>query len=139
MSAYRTAATPVIVMAAGGSVHGIDVNSGAAVWTNPLDGAGFGVVELEFENDALLACPTGGAVFCIDLRSGETRWRAATSGLHGRATMLVDFDRVVVAKGGAVDCFALGTGEKLWSRQNVGTGSVALGVPGRVRQAGLGG
>ncbi|MEI8255708.1 MAG: PQQ-binding-like beta-propeller repeat protein, partial [Deltaproteobacteria bacterium] len=139
MSAYRTAALPVMVVAVNGAVHGVDSTSGAALWTNPLDGAGFGVVEIEIENDALLACPAGGFVFCLDQASGETRWRAATSGLHGRATMLMDGDRVVVAKGGAVDCFAVATGEKLWSVKNVGTGSVALGVPGRVRQADLGG
>jgi outer membrane protein assembly factor BamB len=138
VSAYRTAATPVLVVAVNGSVFGIDASNGEQRWSNVLDGAGFGVVELAIESERVLACPAGGFVFCLDESSGETRWRAATSGLRGRATMLVDGDRVVVAKGGAVDCFSLATGERAWSVGNVGTGSIALGVQGRVRQADVG-
>jgi outer membrane protein assembly factor BamB len=138
MSAYRSSATPILVAALNGSVFGIDASTGETVWSNPLDGAGFGVVEIAIERDVVLACPTSSFVFCLDYATGELRWRSATSGLHGRATLLVDGDRVVVAKGGGLDGFQLATGERLWNVKNLGTGSVALGVPGRVRQADAG-
>jgi outer membrane protein assembly factor BamB len=138
MSAYRAAATPILVAALNGTVHGIDAATGETVWSNPLDGAGFGVVEIAIERDVVLACPTSSFVFCLDYATGELRWRASTSGLHGRATLLIDGDRVIVAKGGGLDCFHLGSGERSWDVKNLGTGSVALGVPGRVRQADAG-
>ena len=135
MSAYRSAATPILLAALNGSVTGLDAATGESVWTHALDGAGFGVVEIALERDIVLACPASGSIFCLEYASGTLRWKAATSGLHGRATMLVDADRVVVAKGGALDCFALTSGERLWNVRNLGTGSVALALPGRVRQA----
>jgi outer membrane protein assembly factor BamB len=138
VSAYRAAATPILVAALNGTVLGIDASTGDTVWVNPLDGAGFGVVEIAIERDVILACPTSSFVFCLDYASGDVRWRAATSGLHGRATLLVDGERVIVAKGGALDCFAMSSGERLWRVESVGTGSVALGVPGRVRPADAG-
>jgi outer membrane protein assembly factor BamB len=139
MSVYRSPSTPLVVVAVNGSAYGLDAATGAIVWSNTLDGGGFGAVEIAIENDAVLACAMGGFLFCLDYATGELRWKTATTGLHGRATMLVDGGRIIVAKGGAVDCYTLATGERLWHAQNVGTGSAALGVPGRVRQADAGG
>lgn len=139
MSAYRDAATPLLIVAVNGMVHALDVATGASVWVNALDGGGFGVVEIAIENGVVLACASGGFLFCLDYATGDVRWKTRTSGLHGRATVLLDGDRVVLAKGGAVDCFAMASGERLWSVPNFSTGSAALGVPGRVRQADAGG
>jgi len=139
VNAYRSAAMPLLIVAVNGMVHGLDAANGTPVWANALDGGGFGAVEIAIENDTVLACASGGFLFCLDYATGEVRWKAPTSGLHGRATMLADGERVMLAKGGAVDCYAIASGERLWSVPNLSTGSAALGVPGRVRQADVGG
>ena len=62
-------------------------------------------------------------------------WRASTK-KTGRATIVVQGDRIHVAKSGVVDCFSW-EGILVWSQQLpvMGTGRLALGFPGNVVQA----
>lgn len=125
----------VLVLAISGHVVGIDTTTGQERWRNDLKGGGYGVVELEIRAGLVFATAQLAHVYCLDYLTGETRWVADAS-RQGRGTMLVDGERVIVAKGGVVDCFTLG-GQRLWTQElrGLGTGAVAMGLPGNVRQA----
>ena len=75
------------------------------------------------------------SIVSLDYATGAVLWTAATH-TTGRATILVERDVIVCAKGGYLDCFGHG-GKKLWTQPltGLGTGRIALGFPGNVAQA----
>ena len=126
---------PVLIVALGGSVCGVDPKSGAWLWKNALPNGGFGEVAISVHEGFVLASANGPLVYCLDSKTGTEIWRAPTE--HpGRASILLQDDRIYVAKNGVVDCFNI-DGIKLWSQQLPGLGSerLALGFPGNVVQA----
>ena len=127
--------SPVLIVALGGSVCGVDPKTGAWLWKNALSGGGFGEVAISVHEGFVIASANGPLVFCLDSATGNALWQAATE-RPGRATLLVQGDRVYVAKTGVVDCFDL-DGHRLWSQQlpALGSGRLALGFPGNVVQA----
>ena len=95
---------PVLIVALGGSVCGVDPKTGAWLWKNALAGGGFGEVAISVHEGFVIASAAGPAVYCLDAKTGDQLWRASTE-KSGRATILVQDGRVYVAKTGVVDCF----------------------------------
>src|SRR6478672_5540169 len=95
---------PVLIVALGGSVCGLDPKSGAWLWKNALPGGGFGEVAISVHEGFVIASANGPIAYCLDDKTGNELWRAKTEN-SGRATILVQDGRVYVAKTGVVDCF----------------------------------
>ncbi|MBL8953332.1 MAG: PQQ-binding-like beta-propeller repeat protein [Myxococcaceae bacterium] len=126
---------PVLIVALGGSVCGVDPKTGAWLWKNALAGGGFGEVAISVQEGYVIASASGPVVYCLDSKTGDELWRANTE-KSGRATILVQEERVYVAKTGVVECFDI-DGHLLWGQQlpGMGSGRLALGFPGNVVQA----
>jgi outer membrane protein assembly factor BamB len=125
----------VLIVALGGSVCGLDAETGAWLWKNALPGGGFGEVAISVHEDCVIASAFGDLVYCLHPHDGREIWRAQTA-KPGRATIVVQGERIYVAKSGVVDCFTFG-GHALWSQPLpvLGSGRLALGFPGNVVQA----
>ncbi|MGE5185663.1 MAG: PQQ-binding-like beta-propeller repeat protein [Acidobacteriota bacterium] len=125
----------VLVVGLSGHVYAIDRATGELRWHNDLSGGGLGHVAIAVGYGVVIASAGGAAVFCIDYLGGETRWQQPTHG-RGRATILIEADQIVVAKGGHVDCFSP-EGHRLWGQplRGAGMGRAALGYPGNVVQS----
>ncbi len=135
--------SPVLVVAMGGSVFGVDASNGMVRWEHRVNtkySALGGVIELLVEDDIVLACGEyGNELFCISYPNGELIGRAKLRSEHlDRPVMLVDGDRIYVSCDREIECFNR-RGESLWfqpfeqvSRHKLQT--AALAVPGKVRQ-----
>ncbi|WP_437338605.1 outer membrane protein assembly factor BamB family protein [Sorangium sp. So ce394] len=135
MSEYRTtAAAPVLVAAFLGQIFGVDPVTGRVVWEHKQDGAGYTSTALLITPAAIYAASISN-VACLRYPTGELLWEVKTATL-GRATLLLEGDRLFVAKQGEIECFSL-TGQSLWHNRfkGKGMGPVALGVPGNVAQS----
>ncbi|MGK4004948.1 PQQ-binding-like beta-propeller repeat protein [Sorangium sp. So ce1036] len=135
MSEYRTtAAAPVLVAAFLGQIFGVDPVTGRVLWEHKQDGAGFSSTALLITPAAIYAA-TISSVVCLQYPTGELLWQAQTA-TQGRATLLLEGDRLFVAKQGEIECFSL-TGQSLWHNRfkGKGIGPVALGVLGSVAQS----
>lgn len=138
---YRDGAGPlprdrsILVVGLNGKVYGIDRATGELRWRNDLKGGGFGEVFLAVDYGVIVASAGGAMMYCLDYLTGQERWRAATQA-SGRATILIEPDHIVCAKGGYVDAYTV-EGRRLWSQplSGAGVGRVALGYPGNVVQA----
>ena len=134
---YRAgaSASPILLIALSGHVAGLEPSTGEILWKNELTGGGFGAVDLATDGEIVIASAAGQRVFAIALASGQTLWCVATSA-PGRATIVLEGERIFVAKGGFVDAFSR-SGELLWKQglPGLGTGRAALGFPGNLRQA----
>ncbi|XXX81546.1 PQQ-binding-like beta-propeller repeat protein [Sorangium sp. So ce134] len=134
MSEYRTtAAAPVLVAAFLGQIFGVDPVTGRVLWEHKQDGAGYSSTALLITPAAIYAA-TYNSIACLRYPTGELLWQAPTA--HGRATLLLEGDRLFVAKQGEIECFSL-TGQSLWHNRfkGKGMGPVALGVPDNVAQS----
>ncbi|WP_437737527.1 outer membrane protein assembly factor BamB family protein [Sorangium sp. So ce1335] len=135
MNEYRTtAAKPVLVVAFLNQVFGVDPATGRVLWEHKEDG-------LPNSSTALLVTPaaiyaaTFSRITCLRYPTGELLWQAKTA-VQGRATLLLEGDRLFVARLGEIECFSL-TGQSLWHNRfkGKGMGPVALGVPDNVTQS----
>ncbi|WP_437728316.1 outer membrane protein assembly factor BamB family protein [Sorangium sp. So ce861] len=135
MSEYRTtAAAPVLVAAFLGQIFGVDPATGRVLWEHKQDGAGYTSTALLITPAAIYAASIS-SVICLRYPTGELLWEVKTA-THGRATLLLEGDRLFVAKQGEIECFSV-TGQSLWHNRfkGKGMGPVALGVPGNVAQS----
>jgi outer membrane protein assembly factor BamB len=107
-------AHPVLVVGINGRLVGIDANSGAIAWEDGLKGGGYGEVSIAANATHVVASALNAKVFCFRYPTGEPLWTESTSAM-GRATIVIEDDRIYVAKNGEVDCFSL-DGRKLWSQ-----------------------
>ncbi len=138
---YREADPPleadrsILVVGLNGAVVGLDRETGAIRWKNPLVASGGHEVFIAFRFGLLVVSAAGDQLISIDYRNGLTRWASPTQSA-GRATILIEHDRVVCAKGGYLDCFDH-DGRALWSQPltGLGLGAIALAFPGNVAQA----
>jgi outer membrane protein assembly factor BamB len=134
---YRAGASPspVLLVALGGHVAGLDPATGKILWKNDLSGGGYGAVDLASDGEVVYASAAGNRVFAIEVASGKTLWNGQTTA-HGRATIVIEGERIFVAKGGFVDAYSR-SGELIWNQglPGLGTGRAALGFPGNLRQA----
>jgi hypothetical protein len=125
----------VLVVGLSGHVYGIARATGELLWANNLRGGGFGEVFIAVGYGVVIASAGGAALYCIDYLTGNDRWAVATQA-SGRATIVIEPDQIVCAKGGYIDCFSP-DGNKLWSQplKGAGVGRIALGYPGNIAQA----
>ena len=134
MSMYRNSG-PVapLVAAFSGRVFGLDPATGRVLWEKTLDMAGNPSALVVTESFVYVA--TFSTLTCLRYTRGELVWTVDTH-VAGRATLLLDDERLLVGKRGVVECFSL-SGERLWRNdfKGKGQGAVALGYPGAVMQA----
>lgn len=127
----------ILVVTLNGKVHGVDRQTGELRWTQGTNqwGGGRGEVFLAMAHGLVIASSYEDAIVSLDYTTGAITWSAHTHS-SGRATILVERDVIICAKGGYLDCFAHG-GKKLWTQPltGLGMGNVALGFPGNVAQA----
>jgi outer membrane protein assembly factor BamB len=129
----------LLIVAMGYHVTAVDLATGREVWRHALSGGGTGAVDLAIHDRLVVACASGARVSALDYATGAVRWSADTTGVEGRATILVDAGRILVAKDGYLDCFDE-AGNSVWKQElsGLGHGVAALGLPGNVRQADAG-
>ncbi|WP_438010758.1 PQQ-binding-like beta-propeller repeat protein [Sorangium sp. So ce321] len=137
MSEYRTtAAAPVLVAAFLGRIFGVDPVTGRVLWEHKQDGAAGNSSTSLLVTPAAIYSATFSSVACLRYPTGELLWQSQTAQVHGRATLLLEGDRLFVAKGGEIQCFSL-TGQSLWYNRfkGKGIGAVAMGVPDNTAQS----
>ena len=125
----------ILIVALGGSVVGLHMETGEQAWRNNMTLGGHAWVALAVASDRVYASASAKKLFCIDRQSGETLWAAPTTGL-GRATLLIAEERIIICKGGLVDCFST-DGSIVWSQnlKRLGKGVAAMGLTDNVVQA----
>ncbi|MBE7450674.1 MAG: PQQ-binding-like beta-propeller repeat protein [Kofleriaceae bacterium] len=123
----------ILVTCISGCVYGLDRATGAFRWGVDLDSRG--PVSIGFRHDVLVVSASVHELTRLDYATGAVIWKAPTTGA-GRATIVVESDCIVCAKGRYVDCFEL-DGRRRWSQtvQGHGEGAIALAFPGNVVQA----
>lgn len=139
--AYREQELPpeadrsILLVGLNGVVVGLDRETGTKRWENQLPGGGTGTVFIAQRYGLLIVSASRERVYRLDYRTGKTVWTKNTSSA-GRATIVVESDLIVVAKGGYVDAFDH-DGAALWRQplRGKGLGRVALGFPGNLAQA----
>jgi hypothetical protein len=125
----------VLVVGLNGKVFGIHRDTGELVWTNKMPGGGMEEVFIALRYGVLVVSASGKRIFRLDYYTGKTLWEVTTTA-SGRATIVVEHDCIVVAKGGYIDCFEH-EGKRRWKQplKGMGLGRVAMGFPGNVAQA----
>jgi outer membrane protein assembly factor BamB len=126
----------ILVVALHGKVHGVDRDTGEVRWVNDLGGWGSrGHVALAVGYGIIIAAAETGGIHCLHYRTGTSRWRGDTQAT-GRATVLIEADQIICAKGGYVDAYSP-DGRLLWQQplRGAGTGTAAIGYPDNVVQA----
>lgn len=141
---YRASAAEdrsVLVTAFKGRVFGLDRATGQVRWEVSLllQASGWGVedeTEIWIGGDVVIACSTRSLAF-ISYPDGRLLASKPIPGSYpARPTMLVDGEHVYVGRGGELSCFTT-RGDLVWFQpfQGKGLGSLAIGLPGNVRQA----
>lgn len=135
---YRTSSDAdrsILVSAFSGKIFGLSRATGEAAWSAEIEPYG-GEVELAIEGGVVIACTRQRLAF-FDYLTGRTIAIVPLVGEHSRRpTMVVDGGQILVGRNGEVACYAT-NGDAIWLQkfEGMGFGSVALGVPGNVRQA----
>ncbi len=124
---------PVLVVARGTRVSGLDPKTGQALWNAEIPGGGSGPVEIAIEGGVVFASASGDRLVALDYRTGRSLWEASV-GAQGRAAIVVDSGRVFVHKGGRLTCLGA-SGQRLWVQEvrAPGVKDMTLAVPGRSR------
>ena len=124
-----------LVIAMNGNLYALDRETGAVVWQNNLEGGGLGAVAIAIAKGLVIASAHGSRIFAVDYETGASRWSQDTQA-RGRATILVDGERIVCVKDGYVDAFDF-DGQVVWAQplRGAGEGPATLGLPGNVVQA----
>jgi len=124
----------IVIACMVGWVHGIDRATGAIRWAYDLDSRGN--VHVAFRYGVLALSGNADELTRLDYQTGARVWRSPTTD-RGPATIVVEQDYIVCAKGSWVECFDH-HGHRLWSQrinQGRGTGGISLALPGNVAQA----
>jgi outer membrane protein assembly factor BamB len=125
----------ILVVGLNGHTIGLRRDTGTIVWKSSLPGGGHGEVFVGLRHGVLVVSAQGARAFRLDYQSGTTLWEVATQSA-GRASILIEPELIVIAKGGYVEGFSH-DGRPLWSQllEGYGLGCVALACPGNVVQA----
>jgi outer membrane protein assembly factor BamB len=123
----------ILVVGLAGKVIGLDRRGGEIRWTRVLQSLGGVFVALR--HGLLVVSGNASSVHRLDYLSGEVVWSKPTTA-NGRATILIETDVVIVAKGGYLDAFAH-DGAPLWKQELKGMGidAATLALPGNIAQA----
>lgn len=134
MTNYRaTRPVSTVVVAFNGRVFGLDPVTGGTLWEQQV-GSPYDAVALVVTESAIYAA-TPGMLACLLYPTGSLVWSVDTRWL-GRPSLMLDGDRLILAKTGTVECYSL-SGERLWENgfKGKGKGAIAMGVPGFVVQS----
>jgi outer membrane protein assembly factor BamB len=104
------------------SVAAFDTDTGKLLWKKPLGESGFiASLTLSADKNDRVFVQNEQELFCLDLRTGKTRWTAALPGRPAQGasgTCLVVTDgEVLVADGKALSVFDIESGEILWTKK----------------------
>jgi len=133
----RTSSAPdrsVLVVSFGVKVFGIDRWTGAPRWE--VDLGVHGEADLHIVADVVIAVTSSDILF-LDYRSGGVHAKVNLGvEYERRPTSIVDEGHVYVGTNGELVCFTL-QGHRVWHQPftGKGVGSMALALPGNVRQA----
>jgi len=132
---YRSeppAAAPILVVAFGGHLFGLDVATGARLWQSEHR-VGAGHVRLAISRSRVYALRAG-ELSCLDYATGRALWSTA---LPLFADTLLLEGELLFAAGSGEACRVGEDGAVLWheSFPGMGQGNVALGVPGAAAQS----
>lgn len=133
----RTSAAPnrtVLVATFSSNIFGIARHTGQILWEVPL--GSHGEADLHVLDEVTIAITHSDLHFLVTL-TGQVLARVPLGmNYPRRPTSLVDEGHLYVAANGEIVCFTL-RGERVWHQpfKGKGMGSVALGLPGNVRQA----
>lgn len=137
---YREDASPdrsLLVAAFRGKVFAVDRTTGEQRWKVELSSWSASAVELAIGGDMVLAVSVTQIAF-IEYRTGKVvkNVERKERGIGGRPVVVIDGGQLFVGGDGSVACYTL-NGEFVWEQyfSGEGTGELALGVPGNVRQA----
>ncbi|MDX2015766.1 MAG: PQQ-binding-like beta-propeller repeat protein [Myxococcaceae bacterium] len=110
-----------------GHVVALQPHTGDMLWK--VDLCGQGLVTFAVNDSLVVASGTNDVLVGIDRSTGQERFRVKTSSF-GKATVLLEHDRVFVVKAGVLECFGL-DGQQRWREGFAGMGnrsvSLALG------------
>lgn len=135
---YREApvVAPILVVAFGGKVFGVSRRTGEIEWRVKMSPT-FAPAELLVDEELVVACDPEVIVF-IDYHTGAIRKyvHRTDTAANARSIMLLDDSHVFIGGTGNVACYTR-DGERVWDQgfPGEGYGAVALGLPGKVRQA----
>ncbi len=122
---------PVLVVAFGGQVVGLDPVTGKIAWEYDLGGHTPRLLVTETQIFA-----AGHQLCCLAYPTGELIWKAEHY-ISRYATFVKSGDQLFTAVAGEVECYSALDGKPLWTNKFPGKGSdiVALGTPSNVMQA----
>ncbi len=128
----------ILVCAFANTIHGVERTSGQIRWTaQPFGDSEQGTeVELAVSEHIVIAVTKANIAF-LDYTSGQSLVAMGLpEGVESRPTMVIDGPHVYVARACWVACYTL-RGQLLWNTKikSDDLSSMALGVPGNVRQA----
>jgi hypothetical protein len=127
----------LLVIAFANQIFALDRATGNVRWEVPFgEQAAHREIELAIIDGVVIAANPFHLMF-VDYASGKVRAKVELAHERkGRPTMLVDGGQVFVCGDASMSCFDM-SGKHLWTNpfKDRGRGSVALGVPGNVRQA----
>ncbi|MBS2017150.1 MAG: PQQ-binding-like beta-propeller repeat protein [Deltaproteobacteria bacterium] len=135
---YRQDAAPdrsILVTAFNATIFGIDRATGEIRWTVSDVFTG-GILELALEEDVLIAASSEKLGF-VEYATGRVLAVVDIEGEHPRRpTMLVADGHVYIGRNGELSCYTT-RGQRVWYQpfHLKGFGSMALALPGIVRQA----
>jgi len=124
----------ILIVAYSAQVFGIDRMNGQIVWHQRISHTGM-VVEFAIVEQVVVAL-CGDKLLFLDYRSGHLHKAVTLPASTARPTMLVDGQQVVIAVDGKVLCYTT-TGDHVWLQPFTGHGygTIAVGLPGNIRQA----
>jgi outer membrane protein assembly factor BamB len=128
----------ILVVGIGGRVIALDRATGTTRWSTRLVPGDDAEVYVALRYGVLAVSAFRARIFVLDYQTGEPRWTAQTSS-SGRATIVIEPDLIVCAKGGEIDCWDH-EGRHLWTRgvPDETPSRAALAFPGNVAQADAG-
>ncbi|MFK7987975.1 MAG: PQQ-binding-like beta-propeller repeat protein [Sandaracinaceae bacterium] len=138
MDSYRESAAEdrsILIVGFNGYLMGLSAREGTILWEQRLEG--WGTLEVLIHRASRVYVTNGHELVCLDYGTGVPLHRVKVPDSYkGRATTVIEGDRLYLASGGEVTCFSLAC-EPLWTQgfKGRGIGEVALGFRGNFRQA----
>lgn len=126
----------ILVVGFRGQVFGLERATGHVVWETPLGDRFADETEIWIGNDVVIAASRTRLAF-IAYETGQLYASIPLPGSYeSRPTMLVDEEHVYIGRRGELSCFTT-RGQPVWFNpfKGKGLGSMAIGLPGNVRQA----
>lgn len=120
----------LLIVALKDKLYALERATGVIRWTYRM--SGLGPIRFAVGYGVVLASTDIEVISCLDYLTGQERWSCRTQ-TGGLATIVIEPDHIVCAKGGYIDCFAP-NGTPLWNQplRGGGMGVASIGYPGNV-------